>query len=387
MKIARSICCAISACVLLSLTACTDKAVEREMIRPVKTAMVIAPDNLMSASFPGRAEPVREVNLAFEVTGTLDKFPVKVGDQLKKGDLLAHLNQKNFAARLRATEARYRKAVNDEQRLRKLLKSGSASQTLYDDAQTNLDVLESQLALDKKALADTTLRAPFDGQVVAVYLDNYTFVPASTQVARLIDISQIEMWVDLPEQFAVMSEQSTDYAVKVIFDAYPEKMVDATIKEWGLEASRESRTFPVGLVMDQPEEFTILPGMSGVAFAETRLEDFGLAEAVEVPAGAIFTPLNQQSSSVWVVENNKTLLRPVVVHSINRDTVVVSSGLKHGEQVVVAGVHSIENGQTVRVLNAKPKQKVTPDADNTSSKDETKNDNVEAEAPAEGVAE
>lgn len=378
MKIARSIYCAISACILVLLTACTDKTVEREMIRPVKTAMVIAPDNLMSASFPGRAEPVREVNLAFEVTGTLDKFPVKVGDQLKKGDLLAHLNQKNFAARLRATEARYRKAVNDEQRLRKLLKSGSASQTLYDDAQTNLDVLESQLALDKKALADTTLRAPFDGQVVAVYLDNYTFVPASTQVARLIDISQIEMWVDLPEQFAVMSEQKTDYAVKVIFDAYPEKMVDATIKEWGLEASRESRTFPVGLVMDQPEEFTILPGMSGVAFAETRLEDFGLADAVEVPAGAIFTPLNQQSSSVWVVENNKTLLRPVVVHSINRDTVVVSSGLKHGEQVVVAGVHSIEDGQTVRVLNAKVKEAVKKVPESSSA---------EAEAAAEGVAE
>ena len=89
------------------------------------------------------------------------------------------------------------------------------------------------------------------------------------------------------------------------------------------------------------------------------------------------------------MENNKTLLRPVVVHSINRDTVVVSSGLKHGEQVVVAGVHSIEHGQQVRVLNAKPKG---PAAGNTelteaAKKDTSVDSSAKTETAAEGVAE
>ncbi|BFM13983.1 efflux RND transporter periplasmic adaptor subunit [Maricurvus nonylphenolicus] len=337
---------------LLSLVGCSEPQTATETVRPVNTLTVKSLDHFLSASFPSRAEPVREVNLAFEVNGTLQKLPVKVGDEIKQGDLLAQLNQKSFSARLAATQARYRKAVNDERRLKKLLVAGNASQTQYDDAQTNLDVLESQLALDKKALADTTLRAPFDGLVVAVYLDNYTFVPASTQVVRLIDISQIEMWVDLPEQFAVLSEQVADYQVRVKFDAYPDRIFDADVKEWGREASRENRTFPFGLVIDQPEDITILPGMSGVAFAETQGENIGIEDPIEVPAGAIFTLRDQTQSSVWVVKDDHVVLQPVKVRSISREVVLIEGGLTDGDEIVVAGVHSLQEGQKIRRLNS-----------------------------------
>lgn len=337
---------------LLALVGCAEPQNTTETIRPVKTLTVKSLDHFLSASFPSRAEPVREVNLAFEVNGTLQALPVKVGDEVKRGDLLAQLNQKNFSARLAATQARYRKAVNDERRLKKLLVAGNASQTQYDDAQTNLDVLESQLALDKKALADATLRAPFDGLVVAVYLDNYTFVPASTQVVRLIDISQIEMWVDLPEQFAVLSEQVEDYQVRVRFDAYPDRTFAADVKEWGWEASRENRTFPFGLIIDQPSDMTILPGMSGVAFTEVRGESIGIKNAIEVPAGAIFSLSDQAQSSVWLVKDDQVFIQPVDVRSISREVVLIDGGLQDGDEIVTAGVHSLQEGQKIRRLNS-----------------------------------
>lgn len=336
----------------LFLLGCSEPQTATETLRPVNTLTVKSLDHFLSASFPSRAEPVREVNLAFEVNGTLQQLPVKVGDEIKRGDLLAQLNQKSFSARLAATQARYRKAVNDERRLKKLLVAGNASQTQYDDVQTNLDVLESQLALDRKALADTTLRAPFDGLVVAVYLDNYTFVPASTQVVRIIDISQIEMWVDLPEQFAVLSEQVENYQVRVKFDAYPDRVFDADVKEWGREASRENRTFPFGLVIDQPKDVTILPGMSGVAFAETQGENLGIENPIEIPAGAIFSPPDQSQSSVWKVKGDQVFLQPVKVRSISREVVLIEGGLQDGDEIVVAGVHSLQEGQKIRRLNS-----------------------------------
>jgi len=335
---------------LFALAGCSNSEPAVESVRPVKVVAAKVPDHILRASFPGRAEPVKEVNLAFEAPGTLEKLPVQVGDAVKKGQLVAQLNQQSYRARLDATQARYRKAVNDERRLRQLLQAGNAPQTLYDDAQTNLDVLASQLALDEKTLADTTLRAPFDGQVSAIYLDNYTFVGASIPVARIVDMSKIEMWVDIPEFFAVIGRQMDSHDIYVVFDAYPEHRIPAKIKEWGQEASRETRTFPVSLIIDQPETFRILPGMSGMAFAGGSLKTLNLENLVEVPPSALFTPVGESSHSVWVVTDGKVQRREVKVHRANKQGLLIKAGLQAGEQVVVAGVHSVLDGQQVRIL-------------------------------------
>lgn len=335
---------------LFSLAGCSNSEPPVETLRPVKVVAAKVPDHMLRASFPGRAEPVKEVNLAFEAPGTLQKLPVKVGDGVKKGQLVAQLNQQSYKARLEATQARYRKAVNDERRLRRLLEAGNASQTHYDDAQTNLDVLTSQLALDEKTLADTTLRAPFDGQVSAIYLDNYTFVGASAPVARIVDMSKIEMWVDIPEFYAVVGRQIESQDIYVVFDVFPEQRLPAKIKEWGQEASRETRTFPVSLIIDQPKDFRILPGMSGMAYAGGSLKTLGLEMLVEVPPSALFTPEGESNHSVWVLTDGQVQRREVQVHRANKDGILIRDGLKAGEQVVVAGVHSLLEGQQVRIL-------------------------------------
>lgn len=332
------------------LAACTDSVDEPavDTVRPVKTEIISSPDEFLRTSFPGRAAPHREVNLAFEVSGRLTQLPVNVGDTVKEGALIASLNKDAYEARLEATLAQYKRAKSESRRLEKLLKAGSVSQTQFDDAQTQLDVLHSQRALNKKALADTSLHAPFSGRAVAVYLDNFTYVAASTLVARIIDISSLEMWIDVPAVFAKLQDKVEHYNSYMEFDVFPGKKFKARLKNIGIEASGQTRTFPVSFIIEQPNDLTILPGMSGRIYVEASRKLLGMSEFMDIPINAVFTLPDQTQSAVWLVKNNQIVHRPIELGMINGGRVSITTGLKPGDEIVVAGVHQLKAGQQVR---------------------------------------
>ena len=90
-------------------------------------------------------------------------------------------------------------------------------------------------------------------------------------VVRIVDASQIELIVDIPEHLISLAPLLDTAEVR--FDAFPDAELVATVKEIGAEASQTTRTYPVTLVMDQPEDLRILPGMAGRARAATLKEE------------------------------------------------------------------------------------------------------------------
>ncbi|NIB38811.1 efflux RND transporter periplasmic adaptor subunit [Pseudomaricurvus alkylphenolicus] len=332
---------------LLGGCSSSDGDTEVRLVRPVKTLVLQTPEQQLTVSFPGRLEPVHEVNLAFEVPGRLEHLPVSVGDSVTEGALIAQLNQEAYRARLEATKARYHQARSDSQRLQTLLATNNVSQNQVDEARTRLDVASSQLALDTKAYADTTLRAPFDGQVVAVYLDNFTYLPASTQVARLVDLSQFEVWVDVPERFAKLRSRLVEHRAYVEVDAFPGQWIEARFKEFGHEASRQTRTYPASFVIDRNDAFSLLPGMSAKVRVEVERKPLGLPEGLQVPVSAVFTRPAQHQSAVWVVEEDRIVYREIVLGDAQGEHIEVTEGLAAGEEIVIAGVHQLKEGQAV----------------------------------------
>jgi multidrug efflux pump subunit AcrA (membrane-fusion protein) len=108
--------------------------------------------------------------------------------------------------------------------------------------------------------------------------------------------------------------------------------------------------------MQQPEDALILPGMAGTA----RVDEIDLPEerqrtGVAVPVGAVFTPDTETQSHVWIIEPTEGDLgvlkrRPVKTGDMTRLGVLVTDGLTAGEWIVTAGVHSVDEGETVRIL-------------------------------------
>jgi multidrug efflux pump subunit AcrA (membrane-fusion protein) len=415
----------ISFGLLLALFICAcekQEATIEEPVRPVKVVKVGDLEQFMERKFPGRSKATQEVDLSFRVSGPLITRPVDVGDEVKKGQVLARIDPRDYEIRLNNTEAQLSqakanlkamrharpekvsqlksevvkaksaltRAMADYNRFKRIQvkDSGAVSQSSVDravdakeraeaslrQAQENLQIgmrgarkedieaqqagirsLQSAVDSAKDQLAYTYLRAPFDGTIVSLYVENFEDVLAKQKIMRLIDSSKIEFKISVPERLIILTPYVTD--VSVVFSAYPEKPITAKIKEVGKEATQATRTYPVTLIMDQPEEIKIMPGMAGTATAQAAPPEMLAEQGIDVPSSAVFSSDNK-TFYVWVIDvkTNTAHRREVKIGKLTPFGIRLKEGLKPGETIAAAGVHSISEGQKVRILTEAGKE-------------------------------
>jgi len=334
------------------LSGCGDKAQPQgEVVRPVKAIVVADAEPFARRTFPGRATATQEVNLSFDVSGTLVKRPVNVGDKVKKGQLIAQLDQRDFRSKVKAGRAAVKRDRKNFQRAEELVEKGHISQTDYDRLEAKLDVAEAELSVAQKALADSVMEAPFDGHISNLFVENHQAVRAKQEIARLLDSSSVEFTIQLPEQLISLVSYVRDLSVE--FDSFKGRPVPAEIKEIGTEASATTRTYPVKLIMEQPEGFEILPGMAGIVSGRPELPEHLKMTGILLPVSAVFTAADLSGNFVWVVEKETSSVkrRTVEVGELGDTGIPVTGGLEAGERVVTAGVSYLREGQKVKLLD------------------------------------
>ncbi|QDG74710.1 efflux RND transporter periplasmic adaptor subunit [Labrenzia sp. PHM005] len=335
-----------------------------EIVRPVRTMLVSDASDLHGRYFIGTARAAREVSLAFPVSGTLTTISVAVGDQVEKDQVVATLDPAPYQAEvdrlsadLESAIATYENAREQTERQRQLFERGHVSQSLLDRAtaterSTKASIASVQGALDKAMLnlSYTELGAPFDGMVVAKYVEDFEEIRAQTQVLRVLDSEHIEMVIDIPERYIGLTKYVSD--VKVTFDAVGNEEIPAKVTEIGTEASATTRTFPVTLLMDQPENVQVLPGMTGRAKGQVAEEYMPFSNIV-VPPAAVFTPEGKTEPHVWIVGSGSNVVtaRPVEVGAPRTQGLAINEGLEPGEIIVTAGANSLREGQKVALMN------------------------------------
>jgi RND family efflux transporter MFP subunit len=337
---------------------------------------VADPSALTERVFPGRASAAQEVNLSFRVSGPLVSFPVNVGDEVKADDELARIDPRDFEvkietlsrkveqakATLTVAEREYQRAIEIQKRDKQLISGSEIDKRLgtRDAAKANFASLEAALMSALDDLGYSHLKAPFAGVVVATYVENFEDVLAKQPVLRLLDPSSIKMVVSVPESLIGYAPHVEDVIVR--FDALPGLEVKAQINEIGREATQATRTYPVTLIMEQPENGEILPGMAGKAQIRSKLPETARETGIEIPTSALFAETGTDASFVWIIdESAKTLSkREVEVGMPSRFGVLVRGGIEPGEWLVTAGVHSVQEGQAVRILDATKDEVAAP---------------------------
>lgn len=388
---------------------------EPQVIRPVYAVKVGDLKTIQGREFPGRAKARHEVDLSFRVSGPLVSLPVDVGTQARKDDVVAKIDPRDFQTaldsaqgnlsraqanllamergarpeeieQLKATlaqaEANYRQAVADHQRSENLFPRGAVSRAEFDataarqettaaqvtKAKEDLNIglkgarkedleakraeikaLEAAVDNAKNQLDYTELKAPFDGRVVVKYADNFQMVQAKQPIIRLLDISKIEVTVQVPESLIGLAPRVQKAVCR--FDAISDREFVGQVTKIGSEATQTTRTYPVTVAVDQPEDVQILPGMAATVRAEPPEAETG--EDLIVPPGSVFTPDSGQvgQSCVWVVDegSQKVAQRVIRTGVLTPVGLTVLDGLQPGEWVVTAGVHSLREGQRVRI--------------------------------------
>jgi len=344
------------ACLVLAGCGKEEAPVESKAPRPVKTMVLEGSDSTGMRQYPGRVRAASRADLSFEVAGKLIELPVKEGEVVEQGELIARLDDRDLSANLTSAQAEADNAAANFARGAKLVKDGFISKTDFDTLTSKRDVTAAELVKAKKAVEDTRLLAPFSGRVASRLVENFQDVQAKQAIVRLQDIEQLEVVVDIPENRAIRIRDGERKAAKVhaVFEAAPGREFPLTIKEFSTEANPDTQTFEVVLAMPQPDGLLLLPGMTAMVWAESSEAGHeAAADTFVVPASALYAD-DSGKSHVWVVDaqSNKVSMRAVETGELGGSASIrVTSGLQAGEMIAVSAVSRLREGMQIQPID------------------------------------
>jgi RND family efflux transporter MFP subunit len=340
----------------------------KKVTRPVKMMTLKSADTASTFSFPGKVRAAQKVELAFQVAGPLIKLLVKEGQEVKKGDHLAQIDPKDFQTSLQQTKGQLAKATaaieraqSEYKRILRIMKEdpGATSQSMVDRKREAVDAAKAEISSFKAAvqgakdqLGYTRLMAPFTGVIAKRYVDNFEEIKAKQPILSLQNISQIEILIDLPENFMARVKDGTAKAYAE-FTAAPGERFELKVKEVAQEADSQTQTYQVVLEMiSSPAGVRILPGMTANVVGRTQLEG-SAGEKYVIPAIAVFAD-DAGNPHVWVVSKDTMTVqkRKVTTGDLTgTDSIQILDGLQPGEQIAITGVAQLREGMSVRNLS------------------------------------
>jgi len=302
-----------------------------------------------------------------KILGQIVEEPIEEGQRVKKGDLLARIDDRDYQAQLRQAladrdlaEANVRLWSAKAARQRELYASGVVSKDDFDTSENGMAVAEAALKRDEAAIdyarfqvSQCLIVSPIDGVVLQKYRElgdtiNYggqvQAGGGATDIAQLADTADMRAEVDINE--SDIAKVFLGMPAVVVPDAYPEARFDATLVKIYPEADRQKATVKVELQIRQPNLAMVKPEMSVKAnFLEWRTGSKE-QQRLFVPAKAILREGNE--SHTWVVRNGVAKRVSILRGSETENGVEVRDGLHDGDVLILAPPANLNDGQKVR---------------------------------------
>ncbi|MGU3540191.1 efflux RND transporter periplasmic adaptor subunit [Methylobacterium sp. A54F] len=344
---------------LLSLGACkpAEEAKAPAPVRPVLYTLARPVDAVTFGPFAGTVEPRYQSQLGFQIGGRMVARDVTVGDLVRKGQRLAALDpivprfaQVRAEADVADARAQTENAVATEARTRRLMEGGNVTQAQLDGAVANRDTAQARLAQAQASLQKardqmgyTELKADFDGVVTERRAEVGQDLTPGQAVVTVARPEVREAVVDIPEDLAGAMPKDGRFTVSL--QSAPEVTATGTVREVAPFADATTRTRRIRLTLADPPSAFRLGATITVALARAVPPRFVL------PATAILA--GEGGDAVWIVNaaGDAVARRAVTLAEHGQARAVVSAGLAASDRVVVAGVHSLSEGQAVRLAD------------------------------------
>lgn len=336
----------------LLLTACSkdQKVTAAPVERPVYTVIVESTGEDQSNIYSGDIRARYETSLGFRVGGKMIERLVDVGTQVKKGQILARLDAADSGLQATAANAQLRQAEDEAKRYRELRDKGFVSQSVLDAKETALNSASAQAGLALNQQSYSSLLADRDGVVSATLAEVGQVVTAGQTVVRLAQDGKREVAIAIPESSfnAVrvgMSAQVNLNAIKNGMQNFP-----GHVREISPAADPASRTYAARISLDN-DSANVALGMTASVIIHTSAKTGAHKNLVSlIPISAIFQQGEQ--AAVWIVEaDHSVTLRPVVVKTYLDKGALISSGITAGERIISAGVHMINAGEKIKLVD------------------------------------
>jgi len=339
------------AIIIASLTSCSEQnstQQKEQPLRPVRTQVLSFNDSGPLQEFPAVVDAASTADLSFKVAGELTHLYVKQGERVKKGDVIAKLDDTDFKLSLDDAQAGFEKAEADFNRAKQLITSGTISQSDYDKLKSQFTSAKTKLANAKNNLAYTQLKASFAGVLSRTHVEQFEEVQAKQVIATLQDIEHIKLKVNIPESIMVHVGKDAPKKVYAEFAAIEGKRFELEFIEVSTQADELTKTYEITLGMLPPDGYNILPGMTAKVMAS------GPSNAQPQLYLPLSTVLKDNNGHyVWTVEpleggKGKIVKTPVSIGEISSLGFPVIGGVEEGANIVTAGMTKVSDQQLVK---------------------------------------
>ena len=325
----------------MMLAGCTEKSRKLEKKNVKVETISVGNTNLGGTKdYVGTIEEKMGSTLSFEIAGNITSIRVEEGDRVSKGQLLATINPTTVKEAHRATLTTLKQAQDAYRRFLPLHQSGTISDMKWVEIESKLEQAKAAESIARQQLSHSTLTAPFAGVIAAKNVDLGTYVLPGQPVLKLANVAQVNAKVSVPE--AEISHLHVGDKVKLMVAALSGAIFRGTISEKGIDANPISHTYDVKVGITNPQG-RLLPGM--VCNAQVQ----GSAATpfhITVPSQSIELDVDN-SRFVWTVVNGKAHQQPVTTGDFEGDGIVILSGLKAGDQVIINGQQKVSEGMNV----------------------------------------
>ena len=331
---------------------------EENVVRPVRSIVVTKGTTLPSLLFPGRVRAGETRDMMFEVPGRLAEFTLDRGQRVKKGDVLAKLDSRDYESDLAKAEAEFERAKLTQERYRRASGGGGVSKEDVSKAEADYKTAAAQLAIAKKALESCSLVAPFDGIVADKYPEQIEMVSVGQKILTLLSVDKVKFDISIPETLLIsrrIMDVLADRRHYVVFDSLPGKEFDVTCEEATTQADNKTQTFNLTFSMPTPADYILLPGMSVTLVVEGRKQKPD-SKHVDLPVSVPTVAVGADEAGahfVWKLVKTdkegeyKVTKQPVETGRLRGTNLAVTKGLAEGDRIAVAGITILTEGRVV----------------------------------------
>ena len=290
----------------------------------------------ITREFPGKLLPAQQSNLAFEIPGKINVVNVDIGDAVKKGQILAELDNREATAQLKQAKAKYDLALQILNRYKDLRSEGHISIQDLDNANSEELIAKSQFEFYKVKLEQTKLIAPFDGVIQNRYLDTGSVINGGIPIVEILGSKNVEAHISIPLKFIDKLNIGNSYDFK-IGNKRPKGVLARLAPMTPGGSDNRLAIFNFDTFFD--------PG----SIAELKLSLNILGRGTWVPIKS----LSQSEQGIWAiytVNDKKVVVRDLVeILYFEGEYAFVNGTLNDGDLVVLGGAQKIIEGKSLNI--------------------------------------
>lgn len=327
----------------LALVACgTKQSQSEEEAISVTTERATATSDYSQLPYVGVVEEETSTMVSFTGMAVLKTMTVSERQPVRKGQLLATIDDTQARNALTAAKASLDQALDAQQRMKQLHESNSLPEIKWVEVESQVQQAQASYDLCKKNLQDCSIYAPVSGVVGSKILGVGETVLPTEPVLTILSIDRVKVRVAIPER--EIANIGNDTPTRLTVDALPGETFTGGRIEKGVSADPVTHTYDIRILVPNPGH-RLLPGM--VARVKTHPNGEGQGGAITLPVKAV-QQSPDKSLFVWRALDGKATRQVVTVGNVTGNRIVIESGISEGDEVIVEGYQKLGEGTPIK---------------------------------------